>query len=47
MLGLIRWIRGHASEIVGFDPSIPPLVQLPLLSDAQLRVAFLSMRAGG
>ena len=47
MLGLIRWIRGHSSEIVGFDASIPPLVQLPLLSDAQLRVAFQSMRATG
>jgi hypothetical protein len=44
MLGLVRWIRGHSSEIAGFDASIPPLVQLPLLSDAQLRVAFQSMR---
>ena len=40
MLGLIRWIRGHTSEIVGFDASVPPLVQLPQLTDAQLRAAF-------
>src|SRR5260370_2459558 len=36
MLGLIRWIRGHTSEIVGFDASVPPPVQLPQLTDAQL-----------
>jgi hypothetical protein len=44
MLGLIRWIRAHSSEIVGIDASVPPLVQLPLLTDAQLRAAFQSMR---
>ena len=47
MLGLIRWIRGHTSEIVGFDASVPALVQLPLLGDAQLRAAFQSMRPAG
>jgi hypothetical protein len=44
MLGLVRWIRAHSAEVIGFDASVPPLVQLPLLSDAQLRAAFQSMR---
>jgi hypothetical protein len=47
MLGLIRWIRAHSSEITGFDASVPPLVQLPLLTDAQLRAAFHSMWPAG
>lgn len=43
MRGLVRWIRVHASEIRGYDPSLAPLMQLPLLSDDQLRRAFRGM----
>ena len=43
MLGLIRWMRAHGSEIRGFDGKLPVLPQLPLLTDAQLRQAFRSM----
>ena len=43
MLGLIRWMRAHGSEIRGFDARVPVLPQLPLLTDAQLRRAFRSM----
>ena len=43
MLGLIRWMRAHRSEIRGFDGKLPVLPQLPLLTDAQLRQAFRSM----
>lgn len=43
MLGLIRWMRAHGSEIRGFDASLPVLPQLPLLTNAQLRRAFRSM----
>jgi hypothetical protein len=43
MLGLIRWMRAHGSEIRGFDAMVPVLPQLPLLTDAQLRRAFRSM----
>ncbi|MBW8839730.1 MAG: hypothetical protein JF602_07750, partial [Gemmatimonadetes bacterium] len=43
MLGLIRWMRAHGSEIAGFDGRLPVLPQLPLLTDAQLRRAFQSM----
>jgi hypothetical protein len=44
MLGLIRWLRANSAAIAGFDNSLPALVQLPLLSDAQLRAAFRSLR---
>jgi len=43
MLGLIQWMRAHASAIRGFDATLPVLPQLPLLTDAQLRRAFRSM----
>lgn len=43
MLGLIRWMRAHGSEIRGFDAKLPVLPQLPLLTDAQLRRAFRAM----
>ena len=43
MLGLIRWMRGHASEISGLETSRSILPQLPLLTDSQLRRAFRSM----
>lgn len=43
MLGLIRWMRGHAAMIPGLDVRRPILPQLPLLTDAQLRLAFRSM----
>jgi hypothetical protein len=45
MLGLIRWTRAHAGEIKGHAATLPPLTQLPLLSDSQLRAAFESLRA--
>jgi hypothetical protein len=44
MIGLIRWMRANATHIAGFDATLPPLIQLPSLSDAQLRAAFESMR---
>jgi hypothetical protein len=43
MLGLIRWMRAHASELAGFDRTLPVLTQLPLLTDQQLRRAFRAM----
>ena len=43
MLGLIHWMRQHASSVHGLDASRPLLPQLPLLSEAQLRDAFRSM----
>lgn len=43
MIGLITWMRAHAAEIPGFDPSRPVLPQLPLLDDGQFRAAFRSM----
>jgi len=43
MLGLIRWMRAHASSVQGLDASRPMLPQLPLLSEAQLRQAFRAM----
>jgi hypothetical protein len=44
MLGLVRWIRSNSAAVAGYDPALPALVQLPLLSDEQLRAAFQSMR---
>jgi hypothetical protein len=44
MAGLNKWIRGNGARIQGYDPRMPALLQLPLLSDEQLRVAFASMR---
>ncbi|HEX8467002.1 MAG TPA: hypothetical protein VF620_04270 [Allosphingosinicella sp.] len=35
--GYVDWVRAHPSEIAGFDPRRPPLVQIDKLSDAQLR----------
>ena len=43
MTGLIAWMREHANEIRGLDPSRPLLPQLPLLTEQQLRRAFRSM----
>lgn len=43
MTGLAAWIRVHATEIRGLDPSRPLLPQLPLLTEEQLRRAFRSM----
>jgi hypothetical protein len=43
MFGLIRWMRAHASEIARFDRAQPVLMQLPLLTDEQLRRAIRSM----
>ena len=44
MVGLARWIRRNGPTIQGYDVTTPALLQLPLLSDAQLRAAFESMR---
>jgi hypothetical protein len=44
MVGLARWIRRNGPTIQGYDVTTPALLQLPLLSDAQLRAAFASMR---
>ncbi|MEO5567759.1 MAG: hypothetical protein ABIR92_04675 [Gemmatimonadaceae bacterium] len=44
MLGLNKWIREHGPAIAGYDAAMPALLQLPRLSDAQLREAFGSMK---
>jgi hypothetical protein len=46
MLRLIKWVRANGSSIAGYDPTMPALIQLPLLTNAQLRAAFQSMRTG-
>jgi hypothetical protein len=45
MIGLNRWIRRNGGSIAGYDARTPALLQLPLLTDAQLRAAFQSMRS--
>ena len=45
MVGLVRWIRANGGAITGYDPSLPALLQLPNLSDAQLIAAFRSLRS--
>jgi hypothetical protein len=45
MIGLNRWIRRNGALITGYDARVPALLQLPLLTDAQLKAAFTSMRA--
>lgn len=44
MANLNGWIRRNGRQIEGYDVTAPALLQLPLLSDAQLRAAFESMR---
>jgi hypothetical protein len=44
MAGLAKWIRANGAAISGYDATRPALLQLPNLTDAQLRAAFLSMR---
>ena len=44
MIGLNRWIRRNGASIANYDPKVPALLQLPNLTDAQLRAAFESMR---
>lgn len=44
MLALARWIRANGAAIAGYDGSVPALLQLPNLTDAQLIAAFRSMR---
>jgi hypothetical protein len=46
MAGLNRWIRANGASIAGYDPAVPALLQLPKLTDDQLRAAFRSMRPG-
>lgn len=41
--GLLGWMGSHAAEIRGLHRSDPLLPQLPLLSDAQLRLAVASL----
>ena len=45
MIGLNRWIRRNGATIANYDARVPALLQLPQLTDAQLRTAFSSMRA--
>jgi hypothetical protein len=45
MIGLNRWIRRNGTSIAGYDARQPALLQLPLLTNAQLKAAFASMRA--
>jgi hypothetical protein len=45
MIGLNRWIRRNGASIAGYDAGVPALLQLPSLTNAQLRSAFNSMRA--
>jgi hypothetical protein len=45
MRGLVRWIRRTGPAIAGYDPMMPALLQLPSLTDDQLRAAFRSMQA--
>jgi hypothetical protein len=44
MARLDQWIRRNGKAIRGYDPRVTPLLQLPKLTDAQLRTAFNSMR---
>jgi hypothetical protein len=44
MIGLNRWIRRNGASIANYDPGVAALLQLPHLTDAQLRAAFESMR---
>jgi hypothetical protein len=44
MIGLNRWIRRNGTAIARYDPRVPALLQLPQLSDAQLKAAFNAMR---
>lgn len=41
--GLITWMGEHKREISGFDAAAPVLLQLPRLTDGQLRAAFRAM----
>ena len=41
--GVLDWMTGHAREIAGFDGELPVLLQLPQLTDGQLRAAFQSL----
>lgn len=44
MAGLNRWIRANGATIAGYDRTSPALLQLPKLTEDQLRAAFRSMR---
>jgi hypothetical protein len=37
MRALAEWIAAHSREVRGFDPKLPPMVQIDRLSDAQIR----------
>jgi hypothetical protein len=43
MKALAAWIAKHPREVRGFDPRLPPMVQIDRLSDAQLRVIGRSL----
>lgn len=45
MIGLNRWIRRNGASIAGYDARVPALLQLPQLTDAQIKAAFSSLRA--
>jgi hypothetical protein len=44
MIGLARWIRRNGATVVGYERAAPALLQLPNLTDDQLRSAFASMK---
>lgn len=43
MKGIVAWMKKHRSEIKDFDAAQPVLLQLPLLTDEQLRQAVRTM----
>jgi hypothetical protein len=43
MKGIVAWMKVHANEIKGLDPSRPLLPQFDLLTDEQIRAVFLTM----
>ena len=43
LTGVMAWMRAHASEINGLNPSLPLQPQFTLLTDDQIRAAFLSL----
>jgi hypothetical protein len=44
-----EWIGAHKAEVKGFDPALPPMVQIDRLTDAQIRAIARSLDplAGG
>jgi hypothetical protein len=40
---IASWVQKHAAEVAGYDPSLPPAVQIDKLTDAQLRMIARSL----